>query len=195
MSHEIVEVYADWQPIEAPLLIGQLTYSDSSRGGVFSFAYDKAFLTSAYRLQIDPILTLHSGELYNDEANKNFRSFLDSSPDKWGRIVFNIAVSNTDDHLRNHGFLLTKNGWKLSPAYDLNPILGKHGLHLNITDADNALDYQLAFDVKDFFRLSQTQATQIYDVVLMAVKQWQTVAKRLGISRAEQAMKESAFNV
>ncbi len=113
----------------------------------------------------------------------------------WRRIVFNIAVSNTDDHLRNHGFLLTKNGWKLSPAYDLNPIVGKHGLHLNITDADNTLDYQLAFDVKDFFRLSQTQATQIYDEVLMAVKQWQTVAKRLGISRAEQAMKQSAFNV
>ena len=421
MSREIVEVYADWHPIDAPQLIGQLAYSDSSRGGVFSFAYDKAFLTSAYRLQIDPMLTLHSGELYNDEADKNFRAFLDSSPDRWGRIlmqrraaiearkgiratsrlneldyllgvhdsyrmggirfkragfdafldspfldnntefaappmtslrelehaamqiekddnidsdeyyrwlkmlispgsslggarpkacvtdelghlwiakfpnlndthdvgawemvcyelaleagvdmfpseirqfssqhhtfltkrfdrqgeqrlhfssamtqlqyydgeqsqgasyleiaeflstqgaqteadlaqlwrriVFNIAVSNTDDHLRNHGFLLTKNGWKLSPAYDLNPIVDKHGLHLNITDADNALDYQLAFDVKDFFRLSQTQATQIYDEVLNAVKQWQVVAKRLGISRAEQAMKESAFNV
>lgn len=416
MSREIVEVYADWQPIEVPLLIGLLAYSDSSRGGVFSFAYDKAFLTSAFRLQIDPILTLHSGELYNDKADKNFRAFLDSSPDRWGRIlmqrraaiearkgiratsrlneldyllgvhdsyrmggirfkrvgadaflddnsefaappmaslrelehaamqiekddnidsdeyyhwlkmlispgsslggarpkacvadeqghlwiakfpnlndthdvsawemvcyelalaagvdmypseirqlssqhhtfltkrfdrdgekrlhfssamtqlqyydgeqsqgasyleiaefisncgaqteadlaqlwrriVFNIAVSNTDDHLRNHGFLLTKNGWKLSPAYDLNPIVGKHGLHLNITDADNALDYQLAFDVKNFFRLSQTQATQIYDEVLMAVKRWQAVAKRLGISRAEQAMKQSAFNV
>jgi serine/threonine-protein kinase HipA len=113
----------------------------------------------------------------------------------WRRIVFNIAVSNTDDHLRNHGFLLTKNGWKLSPAYDLNPIVGKHGLHLNITDSDNTLDYQLAFDVKDFFRLSQAQATRIYDEVLIAVKQWQTVAKRLGISRAEQAMKKSAFNV
>lgn len=87
MSREIVEVYADWQPIEAPLLIGLLAYSDSSRGGVFSFAYDKAFLTSAYRLQIDPILTLHSGELYNDEADKNFRVFLDSSPDRWGRIL------------------------------------------------------------------------------------------------------------
>ena len=87
MSRTIVEVYADWQPIEAPLLIGQLAYSDSSRGGVFSFAYDKTFLTSTYRLQIDPILTLHSGELYNDEADKNFRAFLDSSPDRWGRIL------------------------------------------------------------------------------------------------------------
>ena len=416
MSREIVEVYADWQQIEAPLLIGQLSYNDSSRGGVFSFAYDKAFLASAYRLQIDPLLTLHSGELYNDEADKNFRAFLDSSPDRWGRIlmqrraaiearkgirptsrlteldyllgvhdsyrmggirfkrvgldaflddnaefaappmaslrelehaamqiekddnidndeyyhwlkmlispgsslggarpkacvtdeqghlwiakfpnlndthdvgawemvcyelalaagvdmfpseirqfssqhhtfltkrfdrdgvqrlhfssamtqlqyydgeqsqgasyleiaefitnsgaqteadlaqlwrriVFNIAVSNTDDHLRNHGFLLTKNGWKLSPAYDLNPIVGKHGLHLNISDLSNALDYDLAFEVAEFFRLSDAEATSIYDEVLGAVEGWQDVASQLGISRREQLLKQSAFNV
>ena len=86
MRREFVEVYADWHTIELPLFVGLLTYSDSNRGGVFSFAYDKAFLTSAYRLQIDPMLTLHSGELYNDEADKNFRAFLDSSPNCWGRI-------------------------------------------------------------------------------------------------------------
>ena len=93
MSREIVEVYADWQPIEAPLLIGLLAYSDSSRGGVFSFAYDKAFLTSAFHLQIDPILSLHSGELYNDEADKNFRAFLDSSPDRWWRILMQLRAA------------------------------------------------------------------------------------------------------
>ncbi|MCL5424585.1 MAG: type II toxin-antitoxin system HipA family toxin [Gammaproteobacteria bacterium] len=416
MSRELVEVYADWHPIEQPLLIGQLAYSDSSRGGVFSFAYDKAFLKSPYCLQIDPLLTLHAGEFHNDEADKNFRAFLDSSPDRWGRIlmqrravienrkgirssnrlteldyllgvhdsyrmggirfkrpasphfldndaefeappmaalrelehaaiqiekddnidsdeyyrwlkmlispgsslggarpkacvideqnhlwiakfpnltdtydvgawemvcyelalaagiemfpseirkfstphhtfltkrfdrmgekrlhfssamtqlqyydgehshgasyleiaeflsnqgaqtkadlaqlwrriVFNIAVSNTDDHLLNHGFLLTDKGWKLSPAYDLNPIVGKQVLHLNITDTDNALDYQLAFEVQDFFRLTQTEAKKIYDEVLKAVKQWQLIAQRLGISRAEQTMKQEAFNV
>jgi serine/threonine-protein kinase HipA len=113
----------------------------------------------------------------------------------WRRIVFNIAVSNTDDHLRNHGFLLTKKGWKLSPAYDVNPIIGKHGLHLNISDTDNALDYQLAFEVKDFFRVSQKNATHIYEEVLNAVKPWQHVAKRISISRAEQIMQQSAFNV
>ena len=68
-------------------------------------------------------------------------------------------------------------------------------MHLNTTDTDNALDYQLAFDVKEFFRLSKTQATQIYDEVLSSVKEWQAVAKKLGISRAEQAMKIAAFNV
>lgn len=416
MKRHEVEVYADWVPLDTSLFIGQLSFAETNRGGVFSFSYDKAFLNSDYRLQIDPLLTLHSGELYNDAPDKNFRAFLDSSPDRWGRIlmqrrsaieyqkgfrsssrlneldyllgvhdsyrmggirfktadtndfldnntefaappmtslrelehaaiqiendnnidsdeyyrwlkmlispgsslggsrpkacvtdennhlwiakfpnqndrfdvgawemlchklalsagvdmypceihkyssehhsfltkrfdrignqrvhfssamtqlqyydgehsegasyleiaeflsnhgsqtkadlaqlwrriVFNIAVSNTDDHLRNHGFLLTKKGWKLSPAYDLNPIVGKQGLHLNINDTSNALDYDLAFDVIDFFRLTSEDATQIYDEVLNAVKQWQSVANRLGISRSEQLIKQEAFNV
>lgn len=416
MKRQLVDVYASWMPLETPLLIGQLSYAETSRGGVFSFSYDKVFLKSDYRLQIDPLLMLHSGELYNDASDKNFRAFLDSSPDRWGRIlmqrraaieyrkglrassrlteldyllgvhdsyrmggirfktsdssdfldnnaefaappmtslreleyaaiqienddnidsdeyyrwlkmlispgsslggarpkacvsdehnhlwiakfpnqndsfdvgawemlchklaldsgiemfpseihkyssqhhtfltkrfdriggervhfssamtqlqyydgehsegasyleiaeflsnhgtntkadlaqlwrriVFNIAVSNTDDHLRNHGFLLTKKGWKLSPAYDLNPIVGKQGLHLNINDTSNALDYDLAFEVIDFFRLNKEEATKIYDQVLLAVKQWQHVANDLGISRGEQLIKQEAFNV
>src|SRR5690554_7886728 len=46
----------------------------------------------------------------------------------WRRIIFNIAISNTDDHLRNHGFILTNESWILSPAYDLNPSIDKDGL-------------------------------------------------------------------
>ncbi|THB66555.1 MAG: HipA domain-containing protein [Gammaproteobacteria bacterium] len=104
-------------------------------------------------------------------------------------------MSNTDDHLRNHGFLLSDKGWRLSPAYDLNPIIGNKGLHLNITDTENALDYQLAFDVIDFFRLTQREATKIYDEVLGAVKNWQQIAQKSGISRAEQVVKQDAFNI
>lgn len=414
--NRLVDVYASWMPLHAPLLVGQLRFAESTRGGVFGFAYDSAFLKSDYRLQIDPQLMLYSGELYNDVPDKNFRAFLDSSPDRWGRllmqrraaieyrkglresgrlteldyllgvhdsyrmggirfrvsagdgfldnnaefaappmtslreleyaaiqiekdnnvdsdayyhwlkmlispgsslggarpkacvtdanndlwiakfpnqndafdvgawemlcyelalaagvemspseihkfssehhtfltkrfdrmggkrihfssamtqlqyydgehsegasyleiadfltrhgaqtkadlaqlwrrIVFNIAVSNTDDHLRNHGFLLTGAGWKLSPAYDLNSVVGGRGLHLNITDTSNELDYSLAFDVVDFFRLTRIEATKIYDEVKGAVKGWRMVANRLGISRAEQLTRQSAFNV
>ena len=113
----------------------------------------------------------------------------------WRRVVFNIAISNTDDHLRNHGFLLTSRGWVLSPAYDLNPIVGNRGLALNITDRSNALDYQLAFEVVDFFRLRKDRATTIYDEVLESVRNWQTIASRHGISRGEILRKQSAFNV
>ena len=58
MSRSVVDVYASWLPIDTSILIGQLTFAETSRGGVFSFAYDKQFLKSEYRLQIDPQLTL-----------------------------------------------------------------------------------------------------------------------------------------
>ncbi|WP_142900252.1 HipA domain-containing protein, partial [Klebsiella pneumoniae] len=61
----------------------------------------------------------------------------------WSRIVFNILVTNTDDHLRNHGFILIPGkGWRLSEAYDLNPVVRSDGLKLNITENDNALDLE-----------------------------------------------------
>lgn len=113
----------------------------------------------------------------------------------WRRLVFNIAISNTDDHLRNHGFIMAKNGWKLSPAYDLNPIPYGQGLHLNITDSDNRLDFSLAFEVANFFQLTQSQATQIYDEVRFSVSHWQKIAERVGISRSQQDLMKNAFNV
>ena len=65
----------------------------------------------------------------------------------WRRIVFNIAVSNTDDHLRNRGLTLNEKGWELSPAYDLNPSTEKDGLALNIDMDDNSLNFALAKSV------------------------------------------------
>jgi len=73
----------------------------------------------------------------------------------WRRIVFSISVTNTDDHLRNHGFILTNQGWSLSPAYDINPVETGTGLKLNISDEDNSLDLDLALEVSEFFRLSE----------------------------------------
>ena len=70
----------------------------------------------------------------------------------WRRIVFSICVTNTDDHLRNHGFILSEIGWLLSPAYDINPVETGTGLKLNISDNDNSLDIDLAMEVHEFFR-------------------------------------------
>lgn len=113
----------------------------------------------------------------------------------WRRIVFNIAISNTDDHLRNHGFILNEKGWKLSPAYDLNPSIEKYGLALNIDMDDNTLDYNLAKSVGDFFRLNESEMDQIIDEVISAVKGWKSVAKQIGISNKEQHLMEPAFNL
>lgn len=113
----------------------------------------------------------------------------------WTRIVFNICVSNTDDHLRNHGFLLTPKGWILSPAYDMNPVVHATGLHLNITEYDNALELDLAREVASRFRLLPSEREEIIAKVLDSVQGWSDVARELGISRAEMMRMESAFKV
>ncbi len=111
----------------------------------------------------------------------------------WRRIIFNIAISNTDDHLRNHGFILTKDGWILSPAYDLNPSIDKEGLALNIDLDNNALDFELAKSVGEYFRLNNSQMEIIIQEVLEATAHWKTLAKDIGISRNEQELMEKAF--
>jgi len=113
----------------------------------------------------------------------------------WRRIVFNIAISNTDDHLRNHGFILTNQGWILSPAYDLNPSIDKDGLALNIDMDNNALDYDLAKSVGEFFRLDNKRMDKIIQEVLTVVETWQKVSKEIGISNKEQNLMSKAFNI
>lgn len=111
----------------------------------------------------------------------------------WRRIVFSIAVSNTDDHLRNHGFLLTDAGWRLSPAYDLNPNPQGGGLSLNISDHDNSLDFALAQEVAPFFRVTASDADKILKKITDTVARWRDYAARAGISHSEQLDMKTAF--
>ncbi len=111
----------------------------------------------------------------------------------WRRIVLNIAISNCDDHLRNHGFILTRNGWELSPVYDINPDDSGMGLKLNIDEADNSLDFDLALSVADYFRLPSPDAKTTLNQIRENVSKWRTIATGLGISRSEQEMMENAF--
>jgi|SRR6218665_298656 len=111
----------------------------------------------------------------------------------WRRIVFNMLVSNTDDHLRNHGFLLEKEGWRLSPAFDINPSIDKDGLALNVDMDSNQLDLELAKSVGVHFRLSEKEMDDVVDEVLEAVSGWQKKAKEIGILRGEQMLMAGAF--
>jgi serine/threonine-protein kinase HipA len=113
----------------------------------------------------------------------------------WRRIVFNIAVSNTDDHLRNHGFILSDNGWHLSPAYDINPSIDKPGLALNIDMDSNDLDFDLVKSVGKYFRLGNAEMDQIINEVVSAVKNWKKLATKIGIPKSEQDLMQGAFRV
>ena len=111
----------------------------------------------------------------------------------WRRLAFNILVSNSDDHLRNHGFILADNassGWLLSPAYDINVIQGATGLHLNIDDYSNELSLDLALEVAPYFQLSATQAKQILTELRSVTDNWQQYANEIGINRQEQQLLE-----
>lgn len=111
----------------------------------------------------------------------------------WRRIVFSICVSNTDDHLRNHGFLLTPKGWELSPAYDINPNENGSGLKLNISETDNALEIDLAIEVAPYFRIKNDKAMQIVESVKEAVSKWRTIATQYKISKNDQELMSRAF--
>ena len=114
----------------------------------------------------------------------------------WSRIVFNLLVSNTDDHLRNHGFILVPGkGWHLSPAYDMNSVPGSQGLKLNISQADNALDLDLARSVAPYFRVGVKVANEFIERSQAVVRQWPKVAAKLGISTREQGRMASAFGL
>ncbi len=151
----------------AMTLLGHIDGEDSSEG----LSY----------LELAEFITLH-GVKVNEDLEQ-----------LWRRIVFSICVSNTDDHLRNHGFILTSQGWVLSPAYDINPVETGNGLKLNITENDNALDLKLALEVCIYFRLSQKRAEEIIEEVKSSVKNWRKIASKYGISNAEQELKSRAF--
>lgn len=113
----------------------------------------------------------------------------------WRRIVFNICVSNTDDHLRNHGFMLDPNGWALAPAYDMNPDPHGAGLKLNISETDNTQDIDLVLSVASSFRVKKKRAQEIISEVADAVNQWRSVAKRHKLSTPAQERMRRAFRV
>jgi serine/threonine-protein kinase HipA len=115
----------------------------------------------------------------------------------WRRIVFTILISNTDDHLRNHAFLYEgQGGWRLSPAYDLNPVpidIKPRVLATAITEDDTTASLALAFEVAGYFEIAESKARAIAAEVAAAVSTWRTVAGRHGISRQESDRVASAF--
>lgn len=100
------------------------------------------------------------------------------------RVVFYIIVGNSDDHFRNHGFLLSRKGWELSPAYDINPTL-QENQSLLINRSTNESDLNILLMSADDYMLSKDKAEKILSEVKVAMKSWQTEALRLGIPQRD----------
>lgn len=113
----------------------------------------------------------------------------------WHRMLFSVLISNTDDHLRNHGFLRTDvTGWQLSPLYDVNPSSDRTGnLQLNIDENSSTASVELVMSVAEYFRLNKAEAEKIFNQTRSAVAEWRDVAKALGIGAGEIARMSAAF--
>lgn len=125
-------------------------------------------------------------ERYGAQVNEDLEEL-------WHRIVFNVCVNNTDDHLRNHGFLLSDQGWTLSPAYDLNAQPWVGGLALNIDEHNNACDLDLVRTVGRYFRLSEKRQEAIINEVSGVINTWKKRAESLGLKRSEIERMRSTF--
>ena len=110
------------------------------------------------------------------------------------RVAFNICVGNTDDHFRNHGFLLTAKGWTLSPAYDMNPTLNNYQ-SLLINSSTNQSDLNILLSSCEEYMLTTPIAKRIITEVTVAVGQWRQVATRVGIPRHEIERMSGCFKI
>lgn len=112
------------------------------------------------------------------------------------RIIFSMAVSNTDDHLRNHGFILNDKGWRLSPLYDVNPVPYGDVLSLNIDSYDNSISIDLAISLACYYDINEFDAEVYADEILTMVKNnWEQLAKKYGINRDQIEEMRPAFSV
>ncbi len=109
------------------------------------------------------------------------------------RVAFFVAVGNRDDHLRNHGFILRPGGWRLAPAFDVNPNVDKAEHVLNIDDADNRPSLATVMSTAAFYGLTHDAAQTVIDEVASAVDGWQAAAQAAGIARADILVTASAF--
>lgn len=118
----------------------------------------------------------------------------DDIKELWKRIVFSIAVSNTDDHFRNHGFILENDGWSLSPMYDVNPDLYGRYLSLNINDTESMLDFDVAVDAAPYYGIEKKDAEKMVDEIKdIVTNNWKNLASKYGVGRGEIERMKVAF--
>jgi serine/threonine-protein kinase HipA len=109
------------------------------------------------------------------------------------RVAFNVAIGNRDDHLRNHGFILTASGWRLAPAFDVNPNIEKTEHVLNLDETDNRPSLATVIETSEWYSLSKDRGARIVDEITQQTRQWRQSAARANIARADIELMAAAF--
>ena len=148
------------------------------------------FVSAMTLLGLNDGANANTGNGYLDIVDfiiQNCTNVEDNLKELYRRVAFNICIGNTDDHFRNHGFLLTVKGWTLSPAYDMNPTLNEYQSLLISTDSNKA-DLSILLDGCEDYMLNRKTAENIVSEVVDAVKKWRELVARLDISEREMDM-------
>jgi serine/threonine-protein kinase HipA len=109
------------------------------------------------------------------------------------RVAFNVAIGNRDDHLRNHGFLLTPTGWRPAPAFDLNPNIDRADHVLSIDESDNRPSLANVIETAEWYVGSKDRGRAIVAEVVHETRRWRQVAQQLKIARADIELTAAAF--
>lgn len=120
------------------------------------------------------------------DVNENFHEL-------YRRVAFNICIGNSDDHFRNHGFLLTPKGWTLSPAYDMNPTSNEYQ-SLLIDHSTNKAELSILLKACESYMIKKEVANQIISEVTTAIKEWKIIATKLGIANREMDLFSAIFD-
>ena len=148
------------------------------------------FVSAMTLLGLNDGANANTGNGYLDIVDfiiQNCTNVEDNLKELYRRVAFNICIGNTDDHFRNHGFLLIVKGWTLSPAYDMNPTLNEYQSLLISTDSNKA-DLSILLDGCEDYMLNRKTAENIVSEVVDAVKKWRELVARLDISEREMDM-------
>jgi len=122
-----------------------------------------------------------------------------NQPAHWAKMkdlqlsVFNIATANRDDHLPNHGFIRTPAGWRLAPAFYMNPSFRKAEHVLSLDLYNHQPDFQVAIATAEYYRMDSARAGRIVSEVCKVVKEWKVCARRIGLSEQECSEAEHLF--
>ena len=110
----------------------------------------------------------------------------------WKRMVLGILISNTDNHLRNHGLVHSSTGWRLSPLFDINPNPDDRNFSLNI-DLEGNNDIKTTLEVAEYFEVDKAEAKNIIKLIVNTLQNWKHTAKKYGCTTSEIARMKPAF--
>ncbi len=161
---------------------------DRSEDGRIFYA---SAMTALQAQQSEGMSYLDIAKFIQDSGDSNFIN--NDLEQLFRRVVFNVMVGNKDDHLRNHGFILNKGGWRLSPAFDVNPNIDKAEHVLCLDESDNRPDLRTAIDTAEYYNLSSDDAIEIVKHIGHYVSCWDLEANKMGISRADIEIMRSSF--